>query len=118
MFQAEVAGLLTDDSGNRELEEMHKQASNAIASRQVLFFLASHTHTYTHTHTCVCVCVCVHLRAVCPSACACMVHVYREFCTVRCGAGMAEKRSSRREGGWVCCARTAVLSAAVQQRDY
>ena len=70
MFQAEVAGLLTDDSGNRELEEMHKQASNAIASRQVLFFLASHTHTYTHTHVCVCVCVCVsicvrcvHLRA-------------------------------------------------------
>ncbi len=58
VFQAEVAGMLTDDSGNRELEEMHKQASSAIASRQVLFFLASH----------VCVCLCMSV-CVCPSAC-------------------------------------------------
>ena len=62
MFQADVAGMLTDDSGNRELEEMHKQASNAIASRQVLCFLAS------RVSVCVCVCVCVCVP-ICVRAC-------------------------------------------------
>ncbi len=103
VFQAEVAGMLTDDSGNRELEEMHKQASSAIASRQVVGLFCLFSRSLLTGFKCyrlssgpllpcvTCVCVSVY---VCVCVPVCVRAFARAWCMriVRCGAGMAEKR--------------------------